>query len=64
MTKDLFTKLQCALLHDMNVCESCKKCEGNDFAEIRINLIKQLEKELKDNDIIEDVAPETLIQGE
>ena len=60
MSRDLFTKIQCALLHDMNVCESCKKCEGNDFAEIRINLIKQLKKELEEEDAIEDTAPETL----
>jgi len=40
--KELYSQLTCALTHDLNVCNECKKCEGKNAAEIRMNLIKNL----------------------
>lgn len=44
--KKLYIPLVCALTHNMEVCESCRKCftTENDFAEFRVNLIKKLEE--------------------
>lgn len=40
----LTTKLKCALTHNMDVCgNGCTICKGKDFAEIRLNLVKELE---------------------
>lgn len=43
MTKELYSRLACALLHDIKVCSECKKC-GNTGVETRMNLIKELAK--------------------
>lgn len=43
MTKDLYSRLVCALLHDIKVCAECKKC-GSTGVEARMNLIKELAK--------------------
>jgi hypothetical protein len=45
MTGDLYSKLVCALTHDIRVCDGCMKCEGANSAEIRIKLIEELAKE-------------------
>ena len=44
MRDDLYEKIICALLHDMNACEICKKC-GLTGAEVRMNLVSWLCKE-------------------
>lgn len=45
MTNELYSKLTCALLHDLHVCDRCKKCEGEDFINIRMNLVRELAEE-------------------
>ena len=45
LDNDLYSKLVCALTHDIRVCDECKKCEGSNSAEIRIKLIEELAKE-------------------
>lgn len=42
--QELLNALTCALLHDIKVCETCKKCEGNNAAQIRINLMEKLKE--------------------
>lgn len=39
---DLVSRLECALLHDISVCDTCQKCEGNNSIEIRMNLVREL----------------------
>lgn len=43
MTNELYTKLICALTHNIDVCESCRRCGKG--SEARINIIKELAKE-------------------
>ena len=38
---ELYTKLVCALTHDLRVCDKCKKC-GNTSIEARIQMIREL----------------------
>jgi len=47
--EELFSAIVCALTHDFKVCDDCKKCKGKDYAEIRLNLIKELAKTLDVN---------------
>lgn len=44
--KKLYPSIICALTHEMEVCERCRKCFTieNNFAEFRVNLIKKLEE--------------------
>lgn len=44
--KKLYPSITCALTHEMEVCERCRKCftTENDFAEFRVNLVKKLEE--------------------
>lgn len=44
MDKDLlYTRLTCALLHDISVCDKCRKC-GKSGAEARVELVTELSK--------------------
>ncbi len=43
MDKDLLSKLTCALMHDIRVCDKCRKC-GKSGAEARIELVTELSK--------------------
>lgn len=47
MTEKLYSRLVCALTHNMDVCDRCKKC-GNSGAEARVNLLEQLIEEEKE----------------
>ena len=47
MTEELYSRLVCALTHNMDVCDRCKKC-GNSGAEARVNLLEQLIEEEKE----------------
>lgn len=38
---NLYTKLVCALTHNIEVCDECKQC-GEDGAHSRMNLIREL----------------------
>ena len=44
LSMNLYNDLICALIHDIAVCEECKKC-GSDCAEARMNIIRRLVKE-------------------
>lgn len=46
MNKDLYNKIMCAITHNLNVCDECKKC-GKTGAEARVNLFMQLQEEQK-----------------
>ena len=43
-TKLNISGIICALTHNLDVCERCKKCKGKNFAEIRMNLVDELSK--------------------
>lgn len=43
MNAELKNRIICALTHDMKVCQECKKCPGKDFAEIRMNLVQEVQ---------------------
>ena len=44
MNKELYINLVCALTHNIDVCEHCKKC-GNTGVDARIKLVEELAKE-------------------
>lgn len=44
MNKELYINLICALTHNIDVCEHCKKC-GNTGVDARIKLVEELAKE-------------------
>lgn len=46
-TKIDITSVICALTHNLDVCERCKKCPGKNFAEIRFNIVEALPTLLK-----------------
>lgn len=45
LNDELYTKLVCALTHDIRVCDECRKCKGENGAIIRLKLIEELAKE-------------------
>lgn len=42
---ELYTSIVCALTHNLDVCDGCKKC-GNNCGEVRVKLISELAKAL------------------
>lgn len=44
MNKELYSNLVCALTHNIDVCEHCKKCDKTG-ADARIKLVEELAKE-------------------
>lgn len=46
MDKELYNKIMCAITHNLDVCDKCKKC-GKTGAEARVNLFMQLQEEQK-----------------
>lgn len=46
MNKELYNKIMCAITHNLDVCDECKKC-GKTGAEARVNLFLQLQEEQK-----------------
>jgi len=47
MKMQTFSEVICALTHDISACDKCRKCQGVDGAEIRVNLINKLKEEIK-----------------
>lgn len=40
--KELYYEISCALTHDVNTCDHCKKCEGANSGEIRLNMVEKI----------------------
>lgn len=40
--EELYYEITCALTHNIDACEHCKKCDGANSGEIRINMVEKL----------------------